>query len=839
MAEESTEILFNLETAVLERNEEKIVSFIDAFRINNTGLDELEELRNIVVCLCRGDYLTALQQRTSQQLLHTAAVTIDNDQLVKETLLLLQDSGHSPVRHALVLFTGVACLDLFIQCNWTGPTPPLASVMPEQECSTQQIIAKLSPDGEFFNSHLMESPLLLLIAKTILVESEESLAICQSACLWALRCLAIQRQLLDERNEIMKNKIFHLMDKVQERTPLLSVERNRSIASQIHLELGYLYLYYYDTKRAREHFSAAQSSLGLQVELSGALGKRTMFQEKDHAQLVLLVQREENVSAIPADESTEMSNLPRDVALNDDVLLNKIKFKDTDIQQSNQTVLSGLDQAVILGLTCEHQKSQAVSKLNKENVLAYLEVITSRPRAWCIQMTALLTRSKLEKDSTRRMERSMMQLQALVDSIENASAKVADRHMLFYCVPLPPKWTFQRDLAQLLLEMGVTKGAVEIFQHLHSWEDVVLCYQSLGWYAKAETLIRDQLKTKETVLLWCLLGDTLKDASCYEKAWELSGHRNSRAQRSLGYLHLRAKEYAKSIPCFQKSLEINSLQQGVWFSLGCAAMVTDDLELSSKAFHRCVSLDSEHGEAWNNLANIYIKTGRKGRAHLALKEGLKANYESWHMWENFLVVSADVGAISDAISAYHRLMDLREKYCDTEILGILVKAVNQGILDYQEQPASVFRPKMLKLMGRLTSQVTNNSEVWKLYSDLYWNGESQEDKEKALNFLVKAHRTRTQAPGWENDVSQFKAVIELTLHLSQVYTEVSQCKENKSEAVQLLSSAKLTLKQLITRAKKQHTDSVTGNIQAELSQSLIDLEDSLQRTVDLILNLKS
>ena len=35
---------------------------------------------------------------------------------------------------------------------------------------------------------------------------------------------------------------------------------------------------------------------------------------------------------------------------------------------------------------------------------------------------------------------------------------------------------------------------------------------------------------------------SLQDATCYEKAWELSGHHNSRAQRSLGYLHLRAKE---------------------------------------------------------------------------------------------------------------------------------------------------------------------------------------------------------------------------------------------------------------------------------------------------------
>ena len=37
--------------------------------------DELEELRDIVVFLCQGDYLTALQQKTPQHLLHTAAVT--------------------------------------------------------------------------------------------------------------------------------------------------------------------------------------------------------------------------------------------------------------------------------------------------------------------------------------------------------------------------------------------------------------------------------------------------------------------------------------------------------------------------------------------------------------------------------------------------------------------------------------------------------------------------------------------------------------------------------------------------------------------------------------------
>lgn len=38
-------------------------------------------------------------------------------------------------------------------------------------------------------------------------------AVLQTACLWAMRCLAIQRQLSDENNEITKNKIFTLVEK--------------------------------------------------------------------------------------------------------------------------------------------------------------------------------------------------------------------------------------------------------------------------------------------------------------------------------------------------------------------------------------------------------------------------------------------------------------------------------------------------------------------------------------------------------------------------------------------------------------------------------------------------
>ena len=87
------------------------------------------------------------------------------------------------------------------------------------------------------------------------------------------------------------------------------------------------------------------------------------------------------------------------------------------------------------------------------------------------------------------------------------------------------------------------------------------------------------------VLIWVRIFCLNQDEEHYRKAWDVSGHRSARAQRSLGYLYLRDKkvnigarnwcpfkhfefcefffvifQFEECIPCFQKSLEINSLQ---------------------------------------------------------------------------------------------------------------------------------------------------------------------------------------------------------------------------------------------------------------------------------------
>ena len=70
-------------------------------------------------------------------------------------------------------------------------------------------------------------------------------------------------------------------------------------------------------------------------------------------------------------------------------------------------------------------------------------------------------------------------------------------------------------------------------------------------------------------------------------------------------------------------------------------------------------------------------------AFRALKQGLKFSYENWRMWNNYMIVSMDVGELSEACRALGRVVEERSSKdgascVDVDVLDRLVNAVTRA-----------------------------------------------------------------------------------------------------------------------------------------------------------------
>ncbi|KAJ7217293.1 hypothetical protein GGX14DRAFT_440944 [Mycena pura] len=632
------------------------------------------------------------------------------------------------------LILAIACLHAFIQVNWTGPdldfkvldVLQVASDITEESLN-QKAVSELACGGEPAY-HLAQYAMLLRSAQMLLdVPSRH----CPSLPWWKLRAAIINEQLLDEAVPIPPS-ILSALDPLT-----LAYADDPELSGRLELEKGLLQHTLSQDKLSAEYFIKAARATGMEYELTGALGKRTKFQQNELSQLVLLAE-----SQLKLDEAVEDSAsgapasggpVPETLQLNDDTLLEQTAFTASSpsaharlshLDPSSQPPLHPLDQSILLAMCLNVKNTSPVHGLTAEQMAPYVARVISHPRNWSVHTMALLLRARLESNRTRTVERATLQLQALIEQMPSADAPVAERLRYVHALPLPSKWEMERELARRFLSLGAVRSALDIFTRLEMWEDAVTCWQALEQRDMGVRIVRDLLEGRkaeaELVLargktattdahrarmdraraakLWCILGDLEPEnaAAHYERAWAVSGETAGRAMRSLGGYHFARAQYHEAIACLNKAVAINPLLARSWFVLGCACMRVEEWADARAAFTRCVTIDEEDGESWSNLASMYMRMGagdsadadaetpavpfeNKLLAFRALKQGLRSAYDKWRMWYNYMVVAVDVGELAEAARALGRVVEMRgAEGLDEDVLERLVTAITRA-----------------------------------------------------------------------------------------------------------------------------------------------------------------
>ncbi|OZJ03997.1 hypothetical protein BZG36_03636 [Bifiguratus adelaidae] len=754
-----------------------------------------------------------------------------------------------------VLVLGAAALSAFIQVGWTGPDlgleavsllPP--SVRSNKEQFQQFAISALSVDSEDVYHLAPELLFLQLAVACFSGENLEHLSLLKTHAWWASRTRFIQQRILDNPTGTLLSLIREQHALTKSILDNLEHADAEDLRIRFDLEQGLVLSWFEMDKEAIAHYQAAQGHSGLTWTLTGALGRRTKFQTFDVSQLVLMAESKSDDNKTTS-TFTSTSTQPETLPLNDDTLLEKIKFTSLNDDKSddamdrtqdgekfpdpnNQGNLKVLDQALLLAFCLNIKRTNPDHGITTEQMVPYVSRVLDNPNNWMVYTMALLLRSRLEAHRTRTAERSVLQLQALVDQIKVEDATAQERLAYFFQILLPSKWELEKELAERLASLGVIRSALEIFERLEMWEEVISCYQMLEQASKAKKVVNDQLALHpDSPKLLCILGDINQDPEQWQKAWQVSGQRYARAMRSLGGYYFKADEFAKSIECYEAALKINPLFENSWFVLGCAAMQVSNWDVGTTAFARAVSLDSDNAEAWNNLASIYIRQDKKIEAFSALKQAVRLKYESWKIWQNFLYVAIDIGEFAEAIRALKMIVDLRwekvgEKSVDVEVLNLIVSGVIQNYKDIHEKDvARLAKAVQMLLEDVVTARITSSPDIWHTCVRFYlWKGLLT----KALEAQQRAYRCVLHNSKLDTDEDVFKAAVNEATELVELLENIGEREEVK------VNEDGSTKRELVAKDWKYQTRMILKGLLGRTKQSWEDhelyekLKDDLQ-----------
>jgi len=781
---------------------------IEEMKRNNDTSEVDQETLDLAHLICKGDYISVLQSPFAAQLLpHFLNLSTKIDEHLES--LKAPEYDAAAFKYTLI---GAACLDAYVQLNWTGPSLPIPDQMFPNDLTRENLNDLLFVDGGETVYQIIREPALLIAARSILTHPYSSSPALYSTQWWAIRCLRVQQTTLTDRAPSIKMSIIRYLATLEEYFNSNQCTISNRLKGCFYIEKGLFYYSYRETSTAITAFSFARHATGLNLEISGALGKRTKFQQKDTSQLIVRAS-----SADPdASDVQEIKTAPKQVDQEHELLLKSTLFSE---EQHHGSSLSLIDQSLMLALLCAIKVTNPLKDpLAVEERLAFLHRVGLESKNWMVHSAFLLYKAQIESESLKTFDRALLQIQSLADQYDDEEPHPQERMKCIYTLNYPPRHLLRRELGQRYLKFGIAASARDIFKDLFMWEDLIRSYIILGDNDKATVLTKERLEIQPTPELYCLLGELEKNEDHFRTAWEFSKHRFAQAHRLLGKAHLRRKEYEQAVTSFRLSLGLNPLYPNIWFSMGCCYLQLENWEEGARAFTSCVQQEPEDGNAWSNLSTALQQLGKPFEAFSAIKEAIKQNQESWKLWENAFLLSLEVGDFSYAVQAINRLLDLKRSDVKFQWIKLLATYVTKSLQKGDDSRVVKFQTAQIeKLLDRTAELMVSTPEVWETYAVLHM---ACDNVDQALDCRQKQVRLLSKINAADMTATEFETLVKSEVVVGDLHKKVAGKKP--------IHAFVLHLRSLLRKVEEYYGTTESYQMLKDLYDEMIVLENQLK-----------
>ncbi|CAF9921529.1 MAG: hypothetical protein ALECFALPRED_001819 [Alectoria fallacina] len=608
------------------------------------------------------------------------------------------DISHELSSLATVVFS------CFLQANVTGPPfsyNPADGILPGSlfegtnttiERLQRRLISGLCVDGEAVY-HLVPHIELFCLAKCIL--NHPLMTQNLPLRLARLRVNFWHQRLLIEISSSLQEVIYNDLQLIADSVFTKPAIEVFITPAQFLLERATIHIHHGFDQRAREDIEQAARERSFHFALTGRLGKRTKYQEKELSQLVVLAKsadEDEEAAQFERNPSTDIvvtdsmpsqltEAIPRKLSLDDDTLLESIAFTQAtasapETQQGdrlhfslealdpgNQPLLRPLDAIILLATASSITNTSPTDGLTREETLPYAErVISGGSSNWQVYTQALLVRSRIEGYRSRTIERGVLQLQAVVDQVitetspfeaskdgaasatatstaflpqpkSSESASASERLRYIHQLASPPRWKLESELADRWVSLGGLRTALEIYERLQMWAEVALCWAANEREDKARKIIRRQLYNSviTTSTNKLLEDDEDNDVGDYRIERDPLPADAPRLFCILGDLE-------KSTAAYERAWEISNQRYArAQRSLGKYYSINGEFDKAGTAYARSLNVNPQNHAIWFALGCIRLQQEDWAGAVDAFGRAVKVEDTDAESWSNLAV----------------------------------------------------------------------------------------------------------------------------------------------------------------------------------------------------------